>query len=267
MASLIEAVATTLSTCRPYAYLDPQQYRNFKFRSFAKFPFSFNFYISIFVQFLHFHFRSISTFSFSFNFDIFIFVQFRHFHFRSISTFSFSVNFDIFIFDQFRHFHFRSISTFSFSTFQISIFRDSPPDTAACKAFKSKKGCLVYIRPHLHSISAWSRRFQQRRMGVSGEWRAHGIAGRSWGPFLTSAPGANFDPGGGELSRGEFCTLGVKLSPGGVKFSVCPSILLNECSPLGVNKVVIILPRGQILPLGAKFTPTGKFYPWGPGLE
>jgi hypothetical protein len=40
----------------------------------------------------------------------------------------------------------------------------------------------------------------------------------------------------------------------GVKFSVCPSILLNsiECSPLGVNKGVNIPPGGQISPLGAR---------------
>jgi hypothetical protein len=50
-----------------------------------------------------------------------------------------------------------------------------------------------------------------------------------------------------------------------VKFSVCPSILLNnrECSPLGVN----IYPRGQILPTGAKFTPKDEVHPWGPGVK
>jgi hypothetical protein len=39
-----------------------------------------------------------------------------------------------------------------------------------------------------------------------------------------------------------------------VKFSVCPSILLNgrKCSPLGVNEGVNISPRGQSSPLGAK---------------
>jgi hypothetical protein len=44
--------------------------------------------------------------------------------------------------------------------------------------------------------------------------------------------------------------------PLGVKFSVHPSILLNnrECSPLGVNEGVKISPRGQISPLGVKFT-------------
>jgi hypothetical protein len=37
-----------------------------------------------------------------------------------------------------------------------------------------------------------------------------------------------------------------------VKYSVCPSILLNniECSPLGVNEGVNFTPRGQISPLG-----------------
>jgi hypothetical protein len=70
------------------------------------------------------------------------------------------------------------------------------------------------------------------------------------GPFLTSPLGAKLAP------RGEFCPLGVKLSPG-VKFSVCPSILLNnrECSHLGYNEGVNIPPRGPISPLGAKFTP------------
>jgi hypothetical protein len=42
-----------------------------------------------------------------------------------------------------------------------------------------------------------------------------------------------------------------------VKFSVLPSILLNnkERSPLGLNEGVNFTPRGQISPLGAKFTP------------
>jgi hypothetical protein len=60
-------------------------------------------------------------------------------------------------------------------------------------------------------------------------------------------PVAKLSPGG------EFCPLGVKLSPG-VKFSVRPSILLNyrECSPLVLNNGVNIPPRGQISPLGVK---------------
>jgi hypothetical protein len=54
-----------------------------------------------------------------------------------------------------------------------------------------------------------------------------------------------------------------------VKFSVGPSILLNsrECTPLGVNEGVNIPPRGQISPLGAKFTPRGEVRPWGPGVK
>jgi hypothetical protein len=46
----------------------------------------------------------------------------------------------------------------------------------------------------------------------------------------------------------------------GVKFFVRLSILLNsrECTPLGVNKGVNIPPRGQISPLGAKFSPWGE---------
>jgi hypothetical protein len=54
-----------------------------------------------------------------------------------------------------------------------------------------------------------------------------------------------------------------------VKFSVCPSTLLNnkECSPLGVNEGVNFTPRGQISPLGAKFTPRGEIHPWGPGVK
>jgi hypothetical protein len=52
---------------------------------------------------------------------------------------------------------------------------------------------------------------------------------------------------------------------GGVKFSVRPSILLNnrECSPLGVNEGVNFAPRGQISSLGAKFTPRGQNSPLG----
>jgi hypothetical protein len=54
-----------------------------------------------------------------------------------------------------------------------------------------------------------------------------------------------------------------------VKFSVCPSILLNsrEHSPLGVNEGVEISPRGQISPLGAKFAPRDEIIPWGPGVK
>jgi hypothetical protein len=39
-----------------------------------------------------------------------------------------------------------------------------------------------------------------------------------------------------------------------VKFSLCPSILLDnrECPPLGVHEGVKIPPKGQILPLGAR---------------
>jgi hypothetical protein len=47
------------------------------------------------------------------------------------------------------------------------------------------------------------------------------------GPFLTSTLGANFDPRGDTLTpMGEFCPLGVKLSPG-------DEIL---CSPLHSSK-------------------------------
>jgi hypothetical protein len=64
---------------------------------------------------------------------------------------------------------------------------------------------------------------------------------KSRGPFLTSTLGVKLAP------RCELCPLGVK-------FTVCPSILLNsrECSPLGVNEGVKIPPRGQISPLGVR---------------
>jgi hypothetical protein len=54
-----------------------------------------------------------------------------------------------------------------------------------------------------------------------------------------------------------------------VKFSVCPSILLNskECSPLGVNEGVNITPGLQISPPGAKFIPRDEIHPWGPGVK
>jgi hypothetical protein len=60
--------------------------------------------------------------------------------------------------------------------------------------------------------------------------------------------------------QGRSCTPGVNFVPWGwsyllgVKFSVCPSIILNsrECSPLGVNKGVNIPPRVQISLLGAR---------------
>jgi hypothetical protein len=90
-----------------------------------------------------------------------------------------------------------------------------------------------------------------------------------WGPFLTSPLGAKLAP------RGEFYSPGSNFVPWGwsyplgVKFSVCPSILLNnrECSPLGVNEGVNIPPRGPISPLGAKFNPRGEVYSWGPGVK
>jgi hypothetical protein len=68
--------------------------------------------------------------------------------------------------------------------------------------------------------------------------------GKIWPQGRIRPPGVNFVPWGWSY-------------PQGVKFFVCPSILLNsrECSPLGVNKVVNIPPRGQITPLGAKVTP------------
>jgi hypothetical protein len=34
-----------------------------------------------------------------------------------------------------------------------------------------------------------------------------------------------------------------------------------------VNEGVSIPPRGQISPLGAKFTPRGEVIPWGPGVK
>jgi hypothetical protein len=69
---------------------------------------------------------------------------------------------------------------------------------------------------------------------------------KGWGPFLTSPPGANFDP------QGRSCPPGVNFVPWGwsyllgVNFSVCPSILLNsrECSPRGVYEGLNIPPRG-----------------------
>jgi hypothetical protein len=59
--------------------------------------------------------------------------------------------------------------------------------------------------------------------------------------------------------RGEVVLQGWTLSLG-VKFSAGPSILLNsrECSPLRVYEGVNLILRGQISPLGAKFTPGGK---------
>jgi hypothetical protein len=65
----------------------------------------------------------------------------------------------------------------------------------------------------------------------------------SWGPFLTSPLGANFDPKGKVVPRGEFCPPGGK-----VKFSVRPSILPNkrqcEHSPLG--QISSLGARGEV---------------------
>jgi hypothetical protein len=82
---------------------------------------------------------------------------------------------------------------------------------------------------------------------------------RAQRPILTLTPGAKLSP------RGEFCPLGVKLSPGGELLSVHPSILLNrrEWTKWGTFH----LPRGQISTLGAKFNPRGEVSPWGPGVK
>jgi hypothetical protein len=72
-------------------------------------------------------------------------------------------------------------------------------------------------------------------------------------------PILNFAPRGKLWPRGRSCPPGVNC-PLGVKFSVCPSILLNsrQCSPRGVIEGMNIPPRGQISPLGAKFTSRGE---------
>jgi hypothetical protein len=75
-----------------------------------------------------------------------------------------------------------------------------------------------------------------------GRWKASGQR-----PILNFSPRDNrWPPGANLFPKGWSYSLGVK-------FSVCPSILLNsrKCSPLLVNKGVNIPPRGQISPLGA----------------
>jgi hypothetical protein len=82
--------------------------------------------------------------------------------------------------------------------------------------------------------------------------------------FLTSPLRANFDPRGEVVPRGRSCHPGMNfvplwwIYPLGENFSETV-----QCSPLGVNKGVNIPPRRQGSPLGAKFTPRGKLYPWG----
>jgi hypothetical protein len=77
-------------------------------------------------------------------------------------------------------------------------------------------------------------------------------------PIFNITPRGKLWPPGAKLSpRGE-------VIPWGVKFTVCPSILLSsrECSPLGVNEGVSRMsqdvPRGHSSPLGVKFTPGGQ---------
>jgi hypothetical protein len=94
------------------------------------------------------------------------------------------------------------------------------------------------------------------------------FCGENWGPFLTSPLGAKLAP------RGNFCPPEANFVPWGwsyplrVKFSVCPSILLNnrECSTLGVNEGVNIPPRGQISPQGwSQEWPSGpQGWNWSP---
>jgi hypothetical protein len=97
-------------------------------------------------------------------------------------------------------------------------------------------------------------------------------------------PGRSLLPSTNQSSWGKPKTRGPFLGPLGQTFyhtvtpwsyplrvilSICPSTLLNSrvCSPLGVNKGVNIPPRGQISPLGAKFTPRDEVHPWGPGVK
>jgi hypothetical protein len=76
-------------------------------------------------------------------------------------------------------------------------------------------------------------------------------------------PVLNFSPRGKLRPQGWSCPPGVNFVPWGwsyplgVKYSVCPSILLNsrECSPLGVNEGVNIPPRGRIYPPGRQIHP------------
>jgi hypothetical protein len=76
------------------------------------------------------------------------------------------------------------------------------------------------------------------------------------GPFLTSPLGQTSTPWAKLSPRGEFCPPGLKLSPG-VKYSVCPSILLNSrVFTLGDK----YHPWGPSSPLGVKFT-------LGPGVK
>jgi hypothetical protein len=131
--------------------------------------------------------------------------------------------------------------------------------------------------PLVHRLRAVGQAVKALKRYIDmGRWKASGQR-----PILSFAPRGKFWPTGAKLSpRDEFfsqthlVTLrpilnfsprdkrwppGANLFPKGwsyslgVKFSVCPSILLNsrKCSPLLVNKGVNIPPRGQISPLGA----------------
>jgi hypothetical protein len=81
------------------------------------------------------------------------------------------------------------------------------------------------------------------------------ISNKNMRPILNFAPRGELWPQGRTLiPKGKFCPPGANFVPKGwsyplgVKFSVRPSILLNnrECSPLEVNEGVNIPPRGQI---------------------
>jgi hypothetical protein len=80
---------------------------------------------------------------------------------------------------------------------------------------------------------------------------------------LTQRPILNIAPGGEVVPYGQILFPGAGRSyPLGVKFSVCPSILLNiiEYSPMRMNKGVNIPPRGPMSPLGT-------VHPWGPRVK
>jgi hypothetical protein len=153
--------------------------------------------------------------------------------------------------------------------------------------------CLHSI--NLHFLKIWHLRFRRRLKGKQEkrgadfclfqriryfcvpeqnrkkiiDWPRHQSGTKCLRPIL------NFALRGKLCPQGRSCPPGVNFIPWDwsypleVKFSVCPSILLNsrECSPLGVKEGVNIPPRGQISLLGAKFTPRGEVLPWGPGVK
>jgi hypothetical protein len=128
-------------------------------------------------------------------------------------------------------------SVFQATLLQIMNTSETMPDRFFCPKNYLRNGLAFTLKRHRSSllVNIYTKRAVSR------------------GPFVTSPLGINLTPRGEVVPGVNFYSLGW-IFPLGVKFSVCPSVLLisKECSPLGVNEGV------NIFHSGTKFTPGGK---------